>query len=60
MRDGGYLHSLVNAQTGEVVVADRVDAGSAYQSKLDRIKLSVRGVQRPKESVIRPLPPRKK
>jgi hypothetical protein len=60
MRDGGYLHSLVNAQTGEVVVADRVDAGSAYQSKLDRIKLSARGVQRPKESVIRPLPPRKK
>jgi len=58
LRGGGYYHSLVNGQTGEVVVADRVDSESAYQSSLGRIKRSAS--QQTTESVIKPLPPRKK
>ena len=62
LRGGGYFHSLVNAQTGEVVVAERVDSESGYVSKLDRIKRSTRTVLHvgPSESVIKPLPRRKK
>ena len=62
LRGGGYYHSVINAQTGEVVITGRVDSKSDYQSKRDRLiqqqgsaplsQLSNRG------SVIRPIAPR--
>jgi len=47
LRGGGYYHSVINAQTGEVVITDRVDSGADYQPG-----------HAPTGSVIKPLPPR--
>jgi ribosomal protein S27AE len=52
LEGGGYYHSLVNGQTGEVVITERVDSGSSYQAQ------KAYDNPAPEESVIRPLPPR--